>query len=216
MQLVTICGLFICPWVLAADSNSVVVTGILENGPCRGTLVLRSSTNAYEFSDSTKLNLKVGDRVLIHGIVYPKISRCKVYSWLEAKNVTVDDSNATGALESLPTLNAKRTLAPNAKVILVSTLQDLSVQLTQARSLKKRMPASVNVTVGVLATQRQLLPQLYNVTKQDFNLMNGVQIEAIEGRQPKSVIVLSNDNESTYKDIQSFLGEQSNAKENAS
>lgn len=190
------------------DRRSVSVTGVVERGSCARALTLRTNAGERYELDTARTALKIGDRGTYAGTLYPRISICNAFAWLDvAKNaVTVQTSRAIN--EQKPAASERETT-----VMLVSSRDQLEARLREAKQVKGQLPEWVKVIVGLRSAEGetaharwQILAQtLIEITNKDWDLLDGVPIQVIESRTPDGVIQHSPTGERAFPNMAAFL-----------
>ncbi len=195
----------------ALAHRATTVIGTVKAGRCEKSLTLVTDTNeAYEL-DPTRTKVKIGERAVFQGSLYPRISLCKAHAWLDVQSVAPIALLAASAVT-----NTSQATEVNDKnltggtVVLVVALSDLPTGLKNAQRIKSALPPTSIVAVGVPTSQRNLLPKLFEATRSNFDLMKGVHVMALSEGRAGSVIVRNGETETPFANIDVYLSELKN------
>ena len=191
----------------AGARRALTVTGTVQPGPCPNALTLVSDAGERYELDPGRLTAKVGQHATFRGKLYPRISICRAHAWLDIQTVTPAEPHAPEALQAATPDEAKAVDLTTGQVILVVGLDQLGEGLKQARALRARLPKSMQVAVGIPAHQRRLLPQLFAVTRNDFDLMQDIQVLALAEDMTAKVLVRVGEDDIAFPSIEALLEE---------
>lgn len=86
-----------CLWLassLASAQQSYEGSGVVTSAKCAGASVFRDQTgNSFEI-DNSRVTLPKGTPLTIRGKIYPRISVCKVFPWLDVSGSSFGDLSA--------------------------------------------------------------------------------------------------------------------------
>jgi hypothetical protein len=194
------------------DKRSASIEGTVEQGPCTRALTLRAKNGERFEIDPTRTALKAGDRGTYSGTVYPRISICNSFAWL-------DISSSNNGSASTPTAQAPRVnpAEQETTVMLVSSRPQLDARLREAKDLKSKLPAQVKVVVGLRGAQAPdaqaqwkalaaTLIELKN-NNDDPDLLTGIAIQVIEPSTPDGLIQQSAAGERFFPTVAAFIDE---------
>ncbi len=185
----------------AAQFQPVKLTGVLEKGPCSGAITLVTGSNArYEMTANEKSG-KPGDRVSVEGKLFPRISICKSYPWIDVAAIAGD----TGQAPRRSNESDVSTSAAGAAVTLVVGPDKLAEGLRQVQSLRSTLPSAFTFSVGVLGSQQEMLSRLLQATRANFALLNRIQVMAITDKRAGTVVVQDGDEETIFPNVEEFL-----------
>lgn len=192
----------------AKASRPLTVIGTVKVGPCPGAWILESDRGARYELDPRRADIRIGDRATLQGNLYPRISICKTHAWMDVKSVAQIERFAP-RVAGVAASGAKPIDLTAGNAILVFALDQLEPGLRLARAVRAKIPASMQVSVGVPASQRQWLPKLLAVTRANFGLMQGIQVLALPEDTSARVIVRVDAEEVTFPSVETLLAEVS-------
>jgi hypothetical protein len=187
-------------------SRPLTVVGTVKVGPCPGAWILEGNTGERYELDPRRTDTGIGDRATFQGDLYPRISICKAHAWMDVKAVTQIERFAD-RVASVAARGGKPIDLTAGNAILVVALDQLASWLRLARTVRVKIPASMQVSVGVPASQRELLPKLMEVTRANFDLMKGVQVLTLPEDTSARVIVRIDEAEVTFPSVDALLAE---------
>jgi hypothetical protein len=161
------------------------IAGEVIAGPCPKAFTLRSDDGKRYELDAGRVSVRAGQRVQAKGVLYPRVSLCRVHPWLDLR---MGATHGTDTRAARPAQATTANTDATTTVTLVSALDQLGSTLEAGQRLRAVLAPSVRMVIGVAANQRALLPKLYQVTRGNWQLMEGLEVHAVASTNDKYIL----------------------------
>ena len=190
------------------ENAPISVRGTVQAGPCDSALLLRTDDGKLYEIDRKRTRVVAGQRIVAKGSVYPRVSVCQRYPWIDLTTVDSQAALPEGVAPVISSLPSKPNVMPaDWTLIIVGSLDTLRAKLEEAQTLRKRIPAELAVAVGVSATSKTLLPALGAAIGDSFELLNGVQVTQIDAEAASKYLLRGNDQDEAFTTIDVLVSE---------
>lgn len=196
----------------ASINRPLTVVGRLEAGACAQALTLAAQTGERYELGPKRITVRPGERARFDGRVYPRISLCGRYPWVDVTSMTVlasTPATAASAAETVPNNPSGLDPSPSdlggAIAILVAPLDRIEQGLREAQALRTRLPPSVQVAVGVPANQRVLLPRLLALSQREPRVLAEVAVAVLPEDTTHRALLRFGENEQGFASVEALL-----------
>ena len=190
------------------ESAPLTVRGTVQAGPCDSALLLRADDGKLYELDRKRVRVVAGQRIVAKGSVYPRVSVCQRYPWVDLTTVDSQAALPEGVSPVISSLPSKPNVMPAEwTLIIVGSIDTLRATLEEAQTLRKRIPLELAVAVGVSATSKTLLPALGAAIGDSFERLNGVQVTQIDAEAASKYLLRGNDQDEAFSTIDVLVAE---------